>query len=205
MVKKRRAPMADIKAQPQGIPEAPVDGNLYGRKSAAWSVVPPPTGAQGPAGPAGPPGPAGLAGPPGPAGQQGTPGPAGPPGPVGEAPADGKQYVRQNGQWVVLSGSQPIPPPSGDVIDARNFSPAPHAGTEADPWPGQASVDALKSLPSNGGTVSVADGIWTFGSVIEVNDVNNFTLKGESLNAELRFTDNAQLWFGSARGGTGGI
>jgi hypothetical protein len=62
--------MATPKGQPQGIPEAPQDGQLYGRKNAAWSVIPP-GGAPGPAGPAGPQGP------------QGEVGPMGPPGPAG--------------------------------------------------------------------------------------------------------------------------
>jgi len=50
-----------------GIPDAPVDGNLYGRKDADWSIVTPgPQGPVGPSGPVGPAGPAGPVGPPGP-------------------------------------------------------------------------------------------------------------------------------------------
>jgi hypothetical protein len=95
---------------------------------------------------------------------------------------------------------------SGRIVDARQFSPTPHAGTDADPWPGQAIADALKSLPStgSGATVLVADGIWLFNAVAQVNGVNDFILKGQSLNAQLKFTGTGQLWFGNGNS-TGGI
>jgi len=47
---------------PGGIPDAPVDGAVYGRQSAAWAPI---VGAAGPAGPAGPAGSVGPTGPPG--------------------------------------------------------------------------------------------------------------------------------------------
>jgi len=96
------------------------------------------------------------------------------------------------------------------TIDARDFSPdGQHAGTANDPWPGQAIVDALKSLPQpGGGTVFVANGIWLFDKQIQINGVNDFVLQGESHSAELRFVGDAgggQLWFGSDRGGVAGF
>jgi collagen type II alpha len=60
-----------------GIPEAPTDGNLYGRQSAAWAAITP---TPGPAGPQGDIGPQGTQGPQGPAGADGVPGPQGVPG-----------------------------------------------------------------------------------------------------------------------------
>ena len=96
------------------------------------------------------------------------------------------------------------------MIDARDFSPdGSHAGTENDPWPGQAIVDALKSLPQpGGGTVRVANGIWLFDKAHTINGVNDFVLQGESHDAELRFVGGeggGQLWFGSDQGGTAGF
>ena len=51
-----------------GIPEAPIDGNLYGRRDADWDEIDigGPPGPAGPAGPSGPPGPTGPQGPAGP-------------------------------------------------------------------------------------------------------------------------------------------
>lgn len=46
-----------------GIPEAPSDGNLYGRQDANWAIVPTVAGPPGPDGPMGPAGPVGPAGP----------------------------------------------------------------------------------------------------------------------------------------------
>lgn len=56
---------------PGGIPDAPVDGVQYGRKSAAWTPIVAGVGPAGPAGAAGPVGPAGAAGPVGPTGPSG--------------------------------------------------------------------------------------------------------------------------------------
>src|SRR5215831_9378024 len=67
-----------------GIPEAPTDGNLYGRENAAWVQVP-----QGTVGPPGPTGPQGPQGPPGSAGAQGSTGPQGPTGAAGPQGATG--------------------------------------------------------------------------------------------------------------------
>lgn len=64
--------MADVKGQPQGIPEAPQDNQIYGRCNGQWVVIP----ATGPQGPQGPPGPPGPQGPMGPEGPMGPPGPA---------------------------------------------------------------------------------------------------------------------------------
>jgi hypothetical protein len=46
-----------------GLPDAPIDGNLYGRQDAAWAIVPTVAGPPGPTGPPGPLGPVGPAGP----------------------------------------------------------------------------------------------------------------------------------------------
>ena len=61
-----------------GIPEAPVDGTIYGRQNAGWTAVGTGGGAgpPGPAGPQGPAGPTGSTGPQGPAGATGPPGPS---------------------------------------------------------------------------------------------------------------------------------
>ena len=40
----------------------------------------------------------------------------------------------------------------GPTLDATQFSSVPHAGTLADPWPGNAIQQALLALPSTGGT-----------------------------------------------------
>lgn len=98
---------------------------------------------------------------------------------------------------------EPIPPQPvpGDVIDARTFSPQQHAGTEADPWPGQAIIDALKSLPSTGGTVWLADGIWLINSKLQLDGVNNFTLTGQSRNAQIMFKGTCELWIGGVNFG----
>jgi len=75
------------------------------------------------------------------------------------------------------------------TIDARNFSPdGSHAGTENDPWPGVAIKNAIDSLNDATDTVSVANGVWLFNSVLVVNH-SNWTLQGESLNAILKFTN----------------
>src|SRR5215467_13433505 len=75
-----------------GIPEAPTDGNLYGRENAAWVQVPQGTvGPPGPTGPQGPQGPIGLTGPAGPQGPAGSQGSTGPQGPTGAAGPQGIQ------------------------------------------------------------------------------------------------------------------
>ena len=44
----------------------------------------------------------------------------------------------------------------------------------------------------------VADGIWQIDSQFKVNNINNFSLVGQSLNARLKFVGaNGQIWFGS--------
>jgi hypothetical protein len=59
-------------------------------------------------------------------------------------------------------------------------------------------VDALNALPITGGTVMVADGIWQIDSQFKVNNINNFSLVGQSLNARLKFVGGSGLiWFGS--------
>jgi hypothetical protein len=92
---------------------------------------------------------------------------------------------------------------SAGAADARAFSPAPHAGTLADPWPGSAIVSAILSLPASGGTVLVADGIWQFNSSLSVLNQNNVSLVGNSTNAHLLFTGAGQLNIG--REGTSAI
>jgi pectate lyase-like protein len=85
-----------IRGQPQGVEEAPVDGEIYGRRNKAWTPVPT-GGAPGPAGPQGPQGPkgdTGPAGPQGPQGPQGIPGPAG--GGGGTVSDDGIVNVRRD-------------------------------------------------------------------------------------------------------------
>jgi len=164
---------------------------------------PGPPGPQGAPGPAGPPGPAGAVGPQGPKGDAGAGG-------IPEAPQDGKLYGRQNAKWIEISGSvappEPEPGPE-DALDARDFADKQHAGTEADPWPGVAIVNALKALPQpGGGKVFVANGKWLFTSRHTVNGVNDWTLQGESLAAELWFKDMGELWFNSDQAGlSGGI
>jgi parallel beta helix pectate lyase-like protein len=148
-------------------------------------------GATGPTGPKGAPG----------SGTIGATGPAGPAGPAGsgipEAPSDGQIYGRKNAAWVVISGTAPPEPPlPSDVVDARQFSPTPHAGTEADPWPGQAIADAFASLPSAGATVWLADGVWNVSTALRINNPI-WTLTGQSLNAKIVFTTlYGRLWFG---------
>lgn len=63
------------------VPDAPADGQIYGRQDEAWAAVPPPI-----PGPQGEPGPAGPTGLQGPQGIQGPEGPQGPPGPIGPFP-----------------------------------------------------------------------------------------------------------------------
>jgi|SRR5215472_2900974 len=75
-----------------GIPEAPTDGNLYGRENAAWVQVP--QGTVGPPGPTGPQGPQGPIGPTGPAGPQGLTGSQGSTGPQGPTGAAGPQGIQ---------------------------------------------------------------------------------------------------------------
>lgn len=83
------------------------------------------------------------------------------------------------------------------TLHARKYIKTRAAGTEADPFPGQAVVDALKALPQpGGGTVIVGNGIWLVDSVHQLM-VNNFVLQGESLAAELRFVGAGHMWFGS--------
>src|SRR5262245_17751106 len=115
----------DAKAGSGGIPDAPADGNLYGRKNHNWSVVvsggtgPPgpagpqgPPGATGPAGPQGNPGTAGVPGPPGatgptgPAGPQGNPGPTGATGSQGPPGATGPAGPPGTTDWEVLPASR---------------------------------------------------------------------------------------------------
>src|SRR5262249_20971114 len=83
-------------------------------------------------------------------------------------------------------------------LDARQFSTVTHAGTVSDPWPGTAIQSALMALPSTGGTVTVADGVWLFDSALKLNGMNNFTLVGQSTNAHLMFTGAGQMWFNTA-------
>jgi hypothetical protein len=110
------------------ITEAPRDGNAYARKDAAWLTVakivgprgePGPPGrdgsdgqdgrqgdpgisVKGDAGPRGERGPPGKDGSDGKDGERGPPGPKGKPGEVEEAPKDGQQYARQDGDWSVV-------------------------------------------------------------------------------------------------------
>ena len=58
-------------------------------------------------------------------------------------------------------------PSSSPVLDARNFSATPHAGTVADPWPESAIANAIAALPSTGGTVMIANGVWSINSPLE--------------------------------------
>lgn len=115
------------------VPEAPIDGNLYGRQNAEWTAFVPGTGSGG--GIVGPPGPPGTQGPVGATGLQG------PPGEVPEAPNDGQQYARQSAAWsVVAAGGAFVDAPSdntaygrcnaawrqvlmctGDILDGGNF------------------------------------------------------------------------------------
>src|SRR5262245_6270561 len=92
---------------------------------------------------------------------------------------------------------------SGRIVDARQFSPTPHAGTDADPWPSTAIKAAIESLPA-GGTVFVANGIWLIDTAMTINR-SNYTLKGESLNAILKFSGAGQFWFGSTFSGISNI
>lgn len=70
------------------------------------------------------------------------------------------------------------------VIQAAAFSSTPHAGTLADPWPGNAIKAAIDSLPDEGGTVVVGDGVWLIDSHLNINR-GNFNLTGASINARL--------------------
>jgi len=73
------------------------------------------------------------------------------------------------------------------TVYATSFSPRPHAGTMADPWPGSAVTSAINSLPKSGGTVIVNDGVWLYDSQQRIGR-GNFTLQGTSLAANLIFT-----------------
>lgn len=85
-----------------GIPEAPTDGELYGRQNEAWEVIPP--GEPGPAGPTGPQGPPGTPG--GPVGPQGPPGVQGPQGETGDVGPQGPKGD---------TGPQGVPGPQGNT------------------------------------------------------------------------------------------
>lgn len=65
----------------------------------------------------------GEAGPQGPIGPQGPQGPQGDPGSFDDAPADGKQYVRQNNAWTVFAGGGTIDAYTKAESDAR-YQPA---------------------------------------------------------------------------------
>jgi hypothetical protein len=76
------------------LPDAPSDGNFYGRMDGAWHVFDASDGVVGPPGPPGAdgvPGPAGPQGPPGSQGPQGNTGPVGPGGPTGPPGLAGSQ------------------------------------------------------------------------------------------------------------------
>jgi hypothetical protein len=98
------------------LPDAPFDGQFYGRQDGAWAVFDPADGVTGPPGPPGADGLPGPAGPPGPAGSQGpqgNTGPQGAPGPQGQAGPQGQQ-----GQ----TGPQGIPGPNMVSTDAGNLA-----------------------------------------------------------------------------------
>jgi hypothetical protein len=82
---------------------------------------------------------------------------------------------------------------SGVTVQAINFAGG-HAGTSADPFPLQAIAAAANSLPTTGGTVEVADGIWHSSSIVYINRGNVY-VHGTSLNARLRFAGIASLMF----------
>jgi len=93
-----------------------------------------PTGANGATGPIGPTGPQGAdstvpgpAGPTGPKGDTGNTGAQGPPGEVEEAPLDGQQYARQDGDWEVVTGGGGGG--SDDVLEFANLAAFPATGT----------------------------------------------------------------------------
>jgi hypothetical protein len=101
-----------------------------------------------------------------------------------------------SGAGDAMSASATVGVLSSTGFDARTFSPSPHAGTLADPWPGSAIVSAILSLPDSGGTVWVADGIWQFSSSLSAGKKNNVSLVGNSTNAHLLFSGLGQLEFG---------
>src|SRR6516162_5424209 len=79
------------------------------------------------------------------------------------------------------------PAARAQAVYAASFSPRPHAGTMADPWPGSAVTSAINSLPESGGTVIVNDGVWLYDSQQRIGR-GNFTLQGTSLAANWIFT-----------------
>jgi hypothetical protein len=120
---------------------------------------------------------------------------------------NGQGTTRRPAKLTIEPAPTPTPAPApaptpipGTTLDARQFSAVAHAGTDSDPWPGSAIVDALNALPITGGTVMVADGVWKIDSLLHLNGVNNFNLVGQSSNAQLMFTGAGQMWFGSAGG-----
>src|SRR6516165_656510 len=131
-----------------GIPEAPIDGETYGRQDAAWTPLtsgggtagppgpPGPPGAQGPAGEAGPAGPTGAPGAQGPTGatgEAGAAGPAGDPGPAGPAGADGQPGADgQDGS----PGAAGEPGPAGPAGEVGPVGPPGPVGPVGSPGPG---------------------------------------------------------------------
>ena len=124
-----------------GIPEAPIDGETYGRKDADWTPL---SSGGGTAGPPGPPGPQGPAGPPGAAGETGPAGPPGAPGETGAAGAPGETGA---------AGPPGDPGPAGPAgadgqpgADGQDGSPGPAgpagpAGEAGPPGPVSVSTD----------------------------------------------------------------
>jgi Collagen triple helix repeat (20 copies)/Chaperone of endosialidase len=106
------------------VEEAPVDGEQYARKNAAWRIVtgiPGPVGPQGPQGvigPVGPPGPTGATGSQGPKGDTGATGSTGPQGPIGETGAQGPQGVKGDTGATGATGPQGPQGPQGIIEEA---------------------------------------------------------------------------------------
>lgn len=144
-----------------GIPEAPIDGGLYGRQDAMWLRVPPPIpGPPGPAGEQGIQGEPGIQGVPGVQGDQGIQGDPGVPGPPGVQGIQGVQGPPGN------TGSQGIPGPKGDQGDPGVEGPAGIQGipgNQGDPGiPAYTTSTAGFTIPAVGQTivVPVVDTSW---------------------------------------------
>lgn len=165
---------ADLDLDPHGrltvqgkavVTEAPRDGRYYARQSAAWKEIARIVGPQGPKGEPGAKGDKGEPGEPGPKGDKGEPGE------VEEAPKDGRQYARQDGDWSVVEAGggasfiggdgSGIPGPPGPQGPQGPAGPQGDTGIQ-----GSMGPPGPQGEPGADGMTGAATGEWSFNNTV---------------------------------------